>query len=120
MRTVGREGAHDVGDYGPHMEPSDKSCSDKHWVSCMSTHASQVEIERENIPDADKLCLPISQLRFKKFSLMYLLAKEERRGGEEGRTVGRERAHDVLVGKRGNNLSKMAKTKAKSEVEAFN
>lgn len=51
---------------------------------------------------------------------MYLLAKEERRGGEEGRTVGRERAHDVLVGKRGNNLSKMAKTKAKSEVEAFN
>ena len=59
MRTVGREGAHDVGDYGPHMEPSDKSCSNKHWVSCMSTLASQVEIERENFPDADKLCLPI-------------------------------------------------------------
>ena len=59
VRTVGREGAHDVGDYGPHMKPSDKSCSNKHWVSCMSTLASQVEIERENFPDADKLCLPI-------------------------------------------------------------
>ena len=62
-----REGGEDSrkarhSDVGGSCEPSDKSCSDKHqgiWVACMSTLARQVEIERENFPDVDKLCLPI-------------------------------------------------------------
>ena len=65
-RTVGREREGKTqwcgGAINLPCEPSDESWSDKHqgiWVACMSTLARQVEIERENFPDVDKLCLPI-------------------------------------------------------------